>query len=188
VSEWKQQQLDRQARFWEFIRLGWTNTACEAVGVERHQGYRWRKATGGRIPSPPRSTSGRYLWLEERLRIADLHLGGATVGAIAIELGRSPSTVSRELTRNGPGADSKGRAKYAPYAAQKRADLRARRPKASKFDHAELATVVQGKLCVKWSPEQIGLHLAEAFPDREEMQMSHETTLLCLSSGRLECC
>ncbi len=45
VSMWQQSQLERQARFWELIRQGRTNTAaCEAVGVERRQGYRWRKA------------------------------------------------------------------------------------------------------------------------------------------------
>jgi len=177
VSEWKQQQLERQARFWELIRKGVTNTAaCEAVGVERHQGYRWRTATGGRIPAPPRPVSGRYLSLEERLRVADLRLGGSTVRAIAVELDRSPSTVSRELTRNDPSSCSvRGRGKYAPYAAQKRAELAGRRPKARKFDDPELALVVQAKLCQKWSPEQISDHLAGAFPDRAEMQVCHET-------------
>jgi hypothetical protein len=71
VSVWQQMQRERQARFWELIREGWTNTAaCEAVRVERRQGYRWRKAAGGRIPGPPRPTSGRYLSLAERLAIA----------------------------------------------------------------------------------------------------------------------
>jgi hypothetical protein len=50
VSEWKQRQLERQARFWEQVRAGATFTAaCEAAGVERHQGYRWRKVAGGRM-------------------------------------------------------------------------------------------------------------------------------------------
>ncbi len=62
-----------------------------------------------------------------------------------------------------------------PYAAQKRAELRGRRPKASKFDDARLTSVVQAKLCVKWSPEQISLHLAAHFPARAEMQVCHET-------------
>ena len=95
--------------------------------------------------------------------------------AIDRQVDRPASTISRELARNGPGPSARGRAKYAPYAAQKRAELRARRPKASKFEHAELAAVVQAKLCVKWSPEQIGDHLATAFPDRAEMQVCPET-------------
>ena len=125
-----------------------------------------------RKPAP----SGRYLDLEDRLRIADLHLAGVGVRAIAAEIGRSPSTVSRELRRNAaaPGAGVKRR-KYAPHAAQKRAELRGRRPKASKFDNPELASWVQAKLCAKWSPEQISDHLAVSFADRQEMRVSPET-------------
>jgi IS30 family transposase len=132
-------------------------------------------ATGGRIPRRRPEPSGRYLSLEERLQIADLYLGGAGVRAIAVGIGRSPATVSRELRRNGSAPTARRAGKYAPYAAQKQAELRGRRPKASKFDHAELATVVQSRLCVKWSPEQISLHLAETFPERAEMRVCPET-------------
>ncbi|WP_395939852.1 IS30 family transposase [Arthrobacter sp. CAN_C5] len=149
--------------------------ACDAVGVNRQTGRRWRQATGGRIPRAKPEPSGRYLCLEDRLRIADLHLAGTGVRGIAREVGRSASTVSRELHRNGPEPGPRGRGKYAPYAAQKRAELRGRRPKASKFDDLELASLVQAKLCVKWSPEQITDHLAAAFPDRAEMQVCPET-------------
>jgi IS30 family transposase len=92
-----------------------------------------------------------------------------------VGVGRSAATVSRELRRNGSAATPRRRAKYAPYAAQKQTELRGRRPKASKFDHLELADVVQSKLCVKWSPEQISLHLAETFPERAEMRVCPET-------------
>jgi transposase, IS30 family len=149
--------------------------ACDAVGVHRRTGRHWRQATGGQIPRKKPEASGRYLCLEERLRIADLHLAGAGVGAIATQVGRSASTISRELRRNGPQPSSRGRSKYAPYAAQKRAELRGRRPKASKFENVELAVAVQAKLCVKWSPEQISDHLAATFPDRVEMQVCPET-------------
>jgi len=97
------------------------------------------------------------------------------VRTIAGQLGRSAATISRELRRDDPERIGKGRIKYAPYAAQKRAELLGRRPKASKFDHVELASVVQAKLCVKWSPEQISLHLANEFPDRAEMNVCPET-------------
>ena len=87
--------------------------ACEAVGVNRATGRHWRQATGGRIPRKRPAPSGRYLSLDERLQIADLYLGGAGVRALAIGIGRSPATVSRELRRNGsaptprrPGAPS----------------------------------------------------------------------------------
>jgi IS30 family transposase len=190
VSEWQQRQLERQARFWELIRKGWTNmAACEAVGVERRQGYRWRKAAGGRIPGPVRATSGRYLSLEERLAIADLHLEGKGVRDIAAALNRAPSTISRELQRNGSMdnlSSSSGRTnsgarrvprwrRYAPYAAQKHAELRARRPKGCKLDHPPLVEVVEDRLERKWSPEQIRDELCRLFPDQPEMQVSHET-------------
>ena len=167
----KQELIDKQARFWVLMAGGSTLTAAsETVGVTRATGRKWRQATGGRIPRKVPVPSGRYLSLEERLQIADLYLGGAGVRAIAVGVGRSPATVSRELRRNGSAATPRRLGKYAPYAAQKQAELRGRRPKASKFDHLELAAVVQSKLCVKWSPEQISLYLAETFPERAEMR------------------
>jgi transposase, IS30 family len=172
----KKELIEKQARFWVLMAQGSTlQAACDAVGVNRRTGRHWRQATGGQIPRKKPEASGRYLCLEERLRIADLHLAGAGVGAIATQVGRSASTISRELRRNGPQPSSRGRSKYAPYAAQKRAELRGRRPKASKFENIELAVAVQAKLCVKWSPEQISDHLAATFPDRVEMQVCPET-------------
>ena len=172
----KQDLIEKQARFWVLMAQGSTlQAACDAVGVNRRTGRHWRQATGGQIPRKKPEPSGRYLCLEERLRIADLHLAGAGVRAIATQVGRPASTISRELRRNGSKPSTRGRSKYAPYAAQKRAELRARRPKASKFENAELAAVVQAKLCVKWSPEQISDHLATTFPDGVEMQVCPET-------------
>ncbi len=172
----KKELIDKQARFWVLMGQGCTlRAACDAVGVSRATGRHWRQATGGAIPRKKPAPSGRYLSLEERLQIADLDLAGAGVREIARQLARSASTVSRELHRNGPQPGARSRAKYAPFAAQKRAELRGRRPKASKFDHPELASLVQEKLCLKWSPEQISSHLATALPDRQEMQVSPET-------------
>ena len=111
--------------------------------------------------------------LDERLQIADLRLAGGGVRVIARQLGRSPATISRELARNISGPAS--RRTYAPYAAQKRAAEQGLRPKTSKFDNVELALVVQRKLCLKWSPEQISDHLAVAFADRQEVRVGPET-------------
>jgi IS30 family transposase len=119
-------------------------------------------------------SSGR-LSLEERLQVGDLYLGGAGVRTIAVGIGRSPATVGCELRRDGSAPTPRRPGEYAPYATKKQAELRGRRPKASRFDHLELATVVQSKLCVKWSPEQISLYLARAFPDRQEMRVCPET-------------
>ncbi len=99
----KQELLDKQPRFWEMLAGGSTLTAaCEAVRVHRATGRKWRLATGGQIPRKRSAPSGRYLSLEERLQIADLYLGGAGVRAIAVGIGRSPATVSRELRPTAP--------------------------------------------------------------------------------------
>jgi len=172
----KKELIVRQVLFWVLMAGGSTLTAaCEAAGVHRATGRKWRQAAGGLIPRQRPVLSGRYLSLEERLQIADLRLGGAGVRAIGVGIGRSAATVSRELRRNGSSPTGRRPGKYAPYAAQKQAELRGRRPKASKFDHLELASVVRSRLCVKWSPEQISLHLAETFPERAEMRVCPET-------------
>jgi len=172
----KKELIDKQADFWVHIAAGLTLTAsCQAVGVDRVTGRRWRQATGGRIPRKRPAPSGRYLSLTERLQIADLHIGGATVRDIAEAIGRVPSTVSRELARNSSSARPGKRRKYAPYAAQERAQRVSARPKVSRFENPELAWVVQEKLCLKWSPQQISHHLSVTFPDRPQMQVSHES-------------
>ena len=170
----KKDLIDKRARFWVLMAGGSTLVAaCDTVGVNRRTGRRWRQATGGQVPRKKPPSSGRYLCLDERLQIADLHLAGGGVRVIARQLGRSPATISRELVRNRSASTS--RRAYAPYAAQKRAAEQGLRPKTSKFDNAELASVVQTKLCLKWSPEQISDHLAVTFVDRQEMRVSPET-------------
>jgi len=99
----KKELIEKQARFWVVIASGSTlQAACDAVGVDRRTGRRWRRVAGGQVPRKKPELSGRYLSVEERLQIADLRLGGHGVRAIATQIGRSPSTVSRELRRNGP--------------------------------------------------------------------------------------
>ena len=148
------------------------------LGGTDEPSFRWRQATGGQIPRKKPPSSGCHLCLDERLQIADLHLAGGGVRVIARQLGRSPATISRALVRNRPASTS--RRTYAPYAAQKRAAEQGLRPKTSKFDNAELASVVQIRLCLKWSPEQISDHLAVTFADRQEMRLSPETVYQAL--------
>ena len=168
--------IEKQSQFWVLISAGPTlQAACDAVDVNRRTGRHRRQATGGQVPRKAPDPSGRYLNLEDRLRIADLHQARIGVRAIASEIDRSPSTVSRELRRNAPGAGARGRRKYAPHAAHKRAELRGRRPRASKFDDSELASWAQAKLCAKCCSEQISDHLAVAFVDRQELRVSPET-------------
>ena len=113
----------------------------------------------------------RFVSLAEREAIADLRRQGASVRAIAARLGRAPSTVSREIRRNG-GAEGR----YAPFTAHRAAAARRSRPKVSKLARdGRLRTYVREKLTLRWSPEQICHALVEDFPDDPEMRVSHET-------------
>ncbi|MFE7745520.1 IS30 family transposase [Nocardia sp. NPDC057455] len=119
----------------------------------------------------------RYLREDERIHIADRLRENATVRAIAVELGRSPSTISREIRRN---AHPTTRA-YRPYAAQARAEARRPRPKLRKIlADPELCDTVRSMLNEKWSPEQICHALRRRFPDRPEMHVVHETVYQAL--------
>ena len=70
----KKDLIDKRARFWVLMAGGSTLVAaCDTVGVNRRTGRRWRQATGGQIPRKKPPSSGRYLCLDERLQIADLH-------------------------------------------------------------------------------------------------------------------
>ncbi len=119
----------------------------------------------------------RYLCEADRIHIADRLREQATVRAIAAELGRSPSTISREILRNRP----PGSGQYRPYAAQARADARRPRPKRRKIsENPELRAAVQAMLDEKWSPEQVCHALRAQFPDRPEMHVVHETVYQAL--------
>ena len=176
VRVWsKEEQVANRDRFWSVVGSGVSVTAaCEDLGVTRRTGRRWILATRGRAPVKPPELSGRYLSVDERIRIADFKMAGESIRSIARHLERAPSTISRELKRN------QGGGRYGPHTAQRRTVRRRCRPKAFKLDHRELRDVVQSKLCLKWSPEQISLHLAERFGDRPEMNVAFETIYAAL--------
>jgi IS30 family transposase len=126
---------------------------------------------GGVISIGPRPERGRYLSVGEREEIAVGRAAGQTMTAIAAALGRSCSTVSRELARN----TSRG-GWYRATVAQGRADDRARRPKPARLAvNAALRGEVAARLGRKWSPAQIAVTLKNDFPGQPEMQVSHET-------------
>ncbi|WP_309318384.1 IS30 family transposase [Streptomyces anthocyanicus] len=160
--------------------------ACRVVGINRRTGKRWRNGRGATTgekarPSVRRPTSpdgpSRYLREADRLHIADRLIEKASIRQIAAELGRSPSTISREIRRNGmPLRGDASRWAYRPHAAQSRAEARRPRPKAGKIgQNPELRDFVQRRLEQRWSPEQISQVLRTRFPDRPEMHVTHET-------------
>jgi IS30 family transposase len=125
--------------------------------------------TGG-IRPPQRRRSRRALTLSEREEISRDVVAGHSIRAIAGLLGRSPSTVSREIQRNG------GRDRYRASQADQAAWDRAQRPKPCKLViNLGLARIVAQKLRRVWSPEQIAGWLKSTYPDDESNQVSHET-------------
>jgi DNA-binding CsgD family transcriptional regulator len=99
----RKRQLKLEDEYWRLILAGvGTAEACRQVGIGRKTGYRWRAERGGIPPArvAEESRSSRYLSLLERQRIATLRERGHGIREIARRLGRSPSTVSRELKRN----------------------------------------------------------------------------------------
>src|SRR5947208_16521892 len=99
----RKRRLDVESAYWQLVLSGvGTVEACKKLGIGRKTGYRWRAENGGLPPAAlgEEVRSQRYLSLLERQRIATLRRDGLGVRAIARELGRAPSTVSRELERN----------------------------------------------------------------------------------------
>jgi transposase, IS30 family len=115
------------------------------------------------------------LSLSEREEISRGLAAGDSLRHIAERLGRAPSTVSREVAANG------GRRAYRACRADRAALRRARRPRASKLATCDrLRALVEAKLELRWSPQQISGWLAVTFPDEPEMRVSHETIYLSL--------
>jgi transposase len=118
--------------FWREIAKGLLpEEAAHAVGVSQAVGGRWFRHGGGMPSVDLAPLSGRYLSFREREEIAMLKVQGAGVRQIAREVGRAPSTISRELRRNA--ATRGGRLDYRASVAQWKADLVARRPKTAKL-------------------------------------------------------
>jgi IS30 family transposase len=87
--------------FWAALQRGeFITDAAEAVGTYRKQGSRWVIASGGVRPRRGRNLQGRYLSFVEREQIALGRAAGESMRSIAARLGRSASTISRELARN----------------------------------------------------------------------------------------
>jgi IS30 family transposase len=140
-------------------------------------------ANGGIVPLP-RRRSRRALGWEEREDISRGIAAGDSMRMIAASIERAPSTVSREIARNG------GRGRYRANVADEAAWGRARRPKRCRLATSlRLRRLVSDKLRRRWSPEQISGWLKRKYPHAESMQISHETiyrTLFIQARGALK--
>jgi len=180
--------------FWLLIRAGVAPTlAGVGVGVSRSTGIRWFAQAGGMpslslVPAVP----GRHLSLADRESILAGLAAGHSCAAIGRVIGRSTSTVIRELDLNRldarrPAAAPTGRrvgargplpteVNYAPVVAQQRFEQRLARHRSSKLaDNPALHAEVAARLTSQHSPEQISQRLRTDFPDHPEMWVSHET-------------
>jgi IS30 family transposase len=160
-----------RVRFWAGIRAGHSiRSACALIGVSHQTGWRWFDQCGGVINNAPRPLSDRYLSAVEREEISRGLTAGRSYRRIAQDLRRPPSTISREVARNG------GRDRYRALAAEAAARQRARRPKAAKLaTNTWLRQRVQAMLTDRWSPEQIAAMLKQDFLDQPEQRVSTET-------------
>jgi len=124
------------------------------------------------------------LGLSEREEISRGVMAGLSVRALARSLRRAPSTVSREIGRNG------GRCSYRASAADQAAWERAQRPRPCKLArNRALARAVAEKLRLEWSPYQVAGWLKRTYPQDETRQVSHETiyrTLFIQARGALK--
>jgi transposase, IS30 family len=159
--------------FWVALQAGeFIADAALAAGTYRKQGTRWVAACGGVRPRRGRDLKGRCLSFAEREEIALGRARGETIRVIARRLGRSPSTISRELKRNADRRDGGYRATTAHALAYERAS----RPKPAKLaTNLALRELVQDDLRRRFSPEQIAGRLRRRFPDDPEMWVSTET-------------
>ena len=185
---------DKRALYIKLMNQGESNSAaCRAVGVNRKTGTRWLHGRSVRLidgrerryPSIIRDSQGRpalsnrFLSEAERVDIAQGLSHRRGVRSIARELGRSASTVCREIRRNRD--PETGR--YRPLDADRRAAGRRSRSRPGKLArNVDLRDFVAAHLKLRWSPEQISARLERAFPDRPDLRIAPETIYRALYS------
>jgi IS30 family transposase len=160
----------QKALMWDRWQQGDSLHAIAHLFDRGHSSVQRILADTGGIRPVPRRRSKLVLTLSEREEISRGIAAGESIRSIAASLGRAPSTVSRELHRNG------GRCRYRAGKADQAAWERAHRPKACKLvTYPALGHLVASKLKHHWSPEQIAGWLKRRHPHDENEQVSHET-------------
>ena len=161
----------QKAELWERWKNGQSAAAISrALERKNKTGVERIVVVHGGITPAPRRRALAALRFEEREEISRGIAVGRPIRQIAQGLGRAPSTVSREIKRNG------GTQVYRANLADRRAWERALRPKLCRLTrHARLRWRVAQKLALQWSPEQISGWLKRQFAADQGMQISHET-------------
>ena len=160
----------QKALMWERWRKGESQQQIAQLFDRNHSSIQRILAETGGIRPAQRCRSQVALTLAEREEISRAVVTGHSIRSMATRLGRAPSTISREIKRNG------GEGSYRASRADQAAWDRARRPKICKLvENRTLAHLVAGKLQGLWSPEQIAGWLKRTYPENENYQVSHET-------------
>lgn len=160
----------QKALMWERWRKGESLQRIAELFDRNHSSIQRILAETGGIQPAQRRRSRLALTLAEREEISRCLATGQTIRSVAMQLGRAPSTISREIMRNG------GQECYRANQADQAAWDRGRRPKiCSLAENRSLAHIVAGKLQLLWSPQQIAGWLKRTYPDDETYQVSHET-------------
>ena len=167
----------QRALIWDRWQKGETLHQIAGLFDRYHSSIQRIVAETGGIRPAERHRSKLALTLTEREEISRGVVAGSSIRSIAVSLGRAPSTISREIRRNG------GAGGYRASSADQAAWARACRPKACKLVHNRaLAHLVASKLCLEWSPEQIAGWLKRTYPNDQTYQVSHETIYRSLSA------
>ncbi len=160
----------QKALMWERWKEGWTLHQIAQLFNRAHTSVQGILSRTGGIRPPTRRRCASSLTLAEREEISRGLAEGHSIRSVAVRLGRAPSTVSREIKRNGGSSD------YRATEADDAAWDRALRPKPCKLvENRDLARIVADKLRLLWSPEQIAGWLAHTYPSDESWHVSHET-------------
>ena len=170
---------------WERWKKGDSLQQIAQLFVRNHSSIQGIFVQTGGIRPPPRTRSKLALTLAEREAISRGLASGQSMRSIAAELGRSPSTINREIGRNGDPES------YRANQSDQSAWDRALRPKTCKLVlNKPLASIVTDKLqFLQWSPQQIAGWLKQTYPDDECYRVSHETiyrSLFIQSRGALK--
>ncbi len=161
---------EQKAQMWDRWQRGESLTSI-GRGFDRPSSSIFGQLSpSGGIRPPPRRRSRLALTLSEREEISRGVVSDLSLRTIATQLGRAPSTISREINRNG------GLERYRANQADQAAWDRAHRPKPCKLStHPALRRIVARKLRCHWSPEQIAGWLRQKYPEDESRYVSHET-------------
>jgi len=161
---------EQKALMWDRWQKGESMNAIGRLFDRGHSSIQRVLLEMGGLPPAPRKRSRLSLTSAEREEISRGVVAGHSLRSIAASLGRAPSTISREIDRNG------GRRDYRACEADQAAWDRAHRPKRCKLaENRALARIVARKLRKLWSPEQIAGWLKRTYPDDENFQVSYET-------------